>query len=105
MKKKITLSIDSDVYDELNELPRKVSISEVVNWVLKAMLQDIKKGRELTAEELAEYVRQTPEGKNFLERYQEAYGTKIDTIMSEIRRIKKAIGLDTKRMTEVKKGH
>ncbi len=105
MKKKITLSIDSDVYEELNELPRKVSVSEVVNWVLRAMLQDIKKGRELTSEELADYVRQTPEGKDFLERYQEAYGAKIDKIMDEISRIKEAIGLDTKTAKGVKKAH
>ena len=98
MKKKITLSIDSDVYDQLNDLPRKVSVSEIVNWVLKAMLQDIKKGRELTEEELKEYVRQTPEGRDFLKNLQEQYGPKLDYVINEIKKIKKTIGLDKKKV-------
>jgi predicted CopG family antitoxin len=96
MKKKITLSIDSDVYDQLNDLPRKVSISELVNWVLKAMLQDVKKGKELTSEELRGYVKQTPEGRDFLERFDETQGPKLEYILNEINKIKKAIGLDKK---------
>ncbi len=100
MKKKITLSIDPDVYDALNDLPRKVSVSELVNWVLKAMLQDINKGKELTSEELREYVRQTPEGRDFLERSDAYLAPKFDKILDEIEKIKKAIGLDKKKEDE-----
>lgn len=41
-KKKLTLSIDRVVYDQLGELPRKVSISEVVSLVLEFMIADVK---------------------------------------------------------------
>jgi len=41
-KKKLTLSIDPTVYDQLGELPRKVSISEVVSLVLEFMIADVK---------------------------------------------------------------
>ena len=97
MKKKITLSIDSDVYDQLNDLPRKVSVSEMVNWILKGMLQDIKNGRELTDKELQEYIKQTSEGRDFLERFQEIYGPKYDALVKEIETIKKAVGLNKKK--------
>jgi hypothetical protein len=96
MKKKITLSIDSDVFDKLKDLPRKVPVSELVNWVLRAMLQDVKKGKELTSEELRAYVKQTPEGRDFLGRFDESLGPKIEHLIEEVNSIKKAIGLDVK---------
>ena len=68
------MTIDADVYDELKDLPRKVSLSEIVSWVLKAMLEDIKKGRELTQEEFDEWVESTPEGRDFRERLISNYG-------------------------------
>jgi predicted CopG family antitoxin len=97
MKRKITLSIDSDVYDELDNLPRKVSISEVVNWVLKAMLQDVKAGREISSEELREYARKSKEGNDFLERYDEHVAPKINKILDELDNIKSAIGKNKKK--------
>jgi predicted CopG family antitoxin len=56
MRKKITLSIDSDVYDDLEELPRKVSVSEFVNFMLKAYIEAFKKGGVPTDEQLDEIV-------------------------------------------------
>jgi predicted CopG family antitoxin len=52
MRKKITLTIDSDVYDELEELPRKVSISEFVDFMLKGYVETFKKGRVLSKKRL-----------------------------------------------------
>jgi len=97
MKKKITLSIDSDVYEQLDNLPRKVSVSEIVNWVLKAMLQDVKAGKELSSEELREYVRKTKEGSDFLNRYDEHVSPQINKILDELNNIKTAIGLNKKK--------
>jgi hypothetical protein len=98
MKKKITLSIDSDVYDELDRLPRKPSVSEIVSWVLKVMLQDVKKGRELTKDELNKYMRQTPEGADFQERFQAEYGPKLDHLIEEIETIKRKIGITNRKV-------
>lgn len=39
MKKKLTLTIDGNVYDEIGELPRKVSISEAVSLFLRMMIE------------------------------------------------------------------
>ncbi len=56
MRKKITLSIDSDVYDNLDELPRKVSVSEFVNLMLKAYIEMFKRGAMPTDEQLDEII-------------------------------------------------
>lgn len=74
MKRKLTLTIDEDVYEGLEELPRKVSVSEVVTWVLKAMIEDVKKGRELTQEEFDEWIEDTSEGRDFRDRFIDKYG-------------------------------
>ncbi len=37
MKKKLNLTIDEDVYYSLDDFPRRVSISEIVTWVLRGM--------------------------------------------------------------------
>ena len=42
MRKKILLSIDSEAYEGIKELPKKVSISEIVSWIVRAMIEDIK---------------------------------------------------------------
>jgi len=52
------------------------------------MLQDVKKGRELTREELREYVRQSPEGRDFLNRSDEYLAPKVEKILDELKKIK-----------------
>ncbi len=96
MKRKITLTIDSDVYDELIELPRKVSVSETVNWILKMMLEELKAGRSLSKEELRAYLARTPEGKDFLERGDENIAPKIHRIEEELDKLKAALGISKK---------
>ncbi len=65
--KKLSLTIDSDVYDELEELPGKVSISEFVNFMLKGYVETLKKGRVLSEEEVDEIVAEVG-GEEFRER-------------------------------------
>lgn len=77
MKKRINLTVDAEVYDQLKELPRSVSVSEVVTWILKLMLEDIKRGRELTHEETLELLRSTAEGRDYQERFEERFGPSI----------------------------
>lgn len=91
MRKKLTLTIDSDVYDMIKELPRKVSISEVVSFVLKAMYQDLKKGRELTQEEMDAWIESSPELKEFRERLQEHWGPGIRKIDETVEKIKSTV--------------
>lgn len=91
MKKRLNLTIDSDVYDALQELPRKVNISEVATWVFKILLQNFKKGRELTKEELDEFLRNTPGGREFQERIREHWGPGIEKIDAKVEKIKSAV--------------
>lgn len=91
MKKRMTITIDSDVYDYLQELPRKVSLSEVITWSLRSALQDIKAGRELTSKELQKWIDSTPEGRDFRERLREHWGPTIEKIDNTVEKVKKAI--------------
>ncbi len=91
MKKRLNLTIDSDIYDALQELPRKVNISEVVTWVFKILLEDFKKGGELNKEELDKFLRNTPWGKDFQERLREHWGPGIEKIDAKVEKIKGAV--------------
>ena len=91
MRKKLTLTIDPEVYDLIKELPRKVSISELVSWALKGVFEDIKKGRVLTQEEFDVWIRKTPEGRDFKERAREHLGPKIRKMDASIEKVKKTI--------------
>ncbi len=91
MRKKLTLTIDSEVYDVIKELPRKVSISEVFSYILKAMCQDIKKGGELTDKELQAWIDKNPELKDFQERMIEQWGPRMKKIDNTIGKIKTAV--------------
>lgn len=71
MRKQITLTIDSDVYDELQDLPRRVSVSEVASWALKMYIAEFKKGREMTQEEFNEFFKWTPGGQDFKKRFKQ----------------------------------
>lgn len=89
MKRKLTLTIDEDVYEGIEELPRKVSVSEMVTWVLKAMIEDVKKGRELNQEEFDKWIESTPEGKDFRERFLDKYGYLFQRLRMGLNRTEK----------------
>jgi len=72
MKKKLTLTIDSDVYDGLEDLPRKVSVSEFVNFVLKAYIEVFKKGGFPSDEQLDEVVEKMG-GEEFRDRLRHTF--------------------------------
>jgi predicted CopG family antitoxin len=72
MKKKLTLTIDDDVYDGLEDLPRKVSVSEFVNFMLKAYIEIFKRGGMPTDEQLDEVVEKMG-GEEFRERLKHTF--------------------------------
>ena len=90
MRKKLTLSVDSDVSDELEELPRKVSVSEFVNLMLKGYVETFKKGRALTKEEVDEIVAKMG-GEGFRERIRNTFPT-LDRAMALAQWVKDAAG-------------
>ena len=91
MRKKLTLTIDAEVYDMIKELPRKVSISEVVSFVLKGMYQDLKKGREMTDEEFKQWMESSPELSDFRERLREHLGPSFNKIDAKVEKIKQIV--------------
>lgn len=91
MRKKLTLTIEPEVYDMIKELPRKVSISEVVSFVLKGMYRSLKLGRELTQEEVDAWIESTPEGRDFRDRLSEHWGPGIKKIDDTIEKVKKTV--------------
>ena len=91
MKKRLNLTIDDDVYAMLQELPRKVSVSEVVSYVLKAMFQDLKKGRELTDDEFNKWIESDPKLKDFRERLREHWGPSIEKIDETVEKVKNSV--------------
>ncbi len=88
MKKKLTLTIDDDVYDSLGELPRKVSISEVVSLFLKAIVADI---QGISQKELSGYLDGDPRRKEVRDYLREKLGTTFDRVDSGIEKIKKPL--------------
>ena len=93
MRKKLTLTIDSEVYDTIKELPRKVSISEVFSYILKAMYQDLKKGGELKQDELQAWIDSDPKLKDFQERLIEHWGPGAERIDRTVQKVKSAVTL------------
>ncbi len=62
MKKHRTqVMIDEDLYQGLKKLPRDVSVSRVINLLLKSAIEDLKLGRQMTDKELNEWIRKDPE--------------------------------------------
>lgn len=90
MKKKLTLTIDDDVYDALGELPRKVSISEVVSLLLKAMVADI---QGMSDKEMAEYLDSDPRRKEVRQYLKEKLGPVFDKVDTHVDNVKKTLKL------------
>jgi hypothetical protein len=93
-RKKLTLTIEGDVSDELEELPRRVSISEFVNFMLKGYVETFKKGHVLGKEEVDEIVAKMG-GEEFRERIRNTFPT-LDTAVAVAQWVKDAAGYISK---------
>ena len=61
MKKRIAISVDDDLYEELKMVPRGVSLSDVASFYFKVFMAEAQKGRELTDKEFDDLFNKTPE--------------------------------------------
>ena len=92
MKKRVTITLDGDVVDFFQEkAPRKVSVSEVIAWIVRSALKDIQAGRGLSSKELQEWIDSTPEGKDFRERLKEHWGPGLKKIDTTFNKVKEAV--------------
>lgn len=92
MKKRINLTIDSDLYEDLQDLPRKVSVSEAANLLLKAFVAHAKKGGELTDEEIKHIADSIGDG-TLRQRMKDQWGPKFDRVDDIVESVKKSLKL------------
>lgn len=65
-KKRIAISVDDDVYDGLKMVPRGVSVSQMVNFVLRAAFKEFMADLTMkpwTQEDFEEWVKKDPQLK------------------------------------------
>ena len=84
MKKRMCFTVDEDVIEGLRLVPRGVSLSTVVTWVLRAMAEDVKPNG-MTEDEFIKYMDSDPEGRAV----REYLGEKLGPILKKISRKKK----------------
>jgi len=79
MKRSLNLSIDVDLYNELDNLPRRLSVSELTSFLLRSYLIMLKNGRMPTDKEMDEIVEKMG-GQDFVERMRKSLGPTVDRI-------------------------
>jgi hypothetical protein len=79
MKRSLNLSIDVDLYNELDNLPRRLSVSELTSFLLRSYLIMLKNGRMPTDKEMDEIVEKMG-GRDFVERMRKSLGPTVDRI-------------------------
>lgn len=94
MKKKLTLTIDDDVYEGLGELPRKVSISEITTWVLRVLIADI---QGISDEDLKKLVDSDPRGREVRDYLSDKLGPFFDSVDSRVEKIKKKVKVNKRK--------
>lgn len=77
MKKRVSFTVDEDVIERLKKVPREVSISEIVNWVLRAMFEDVKPGG-ISEEEFIKFMDNDPRGREVRKFLQDKLGPIIE---------------------------
>lgn len=89
VRQKITLSIDEDLHAALKKLPRDVSISDIINLLLKFAVEEVKSGREMTDKEVKEWLRKDPKRLEVQMYMKEKLGPYIDMVDEVIGKFKK----------------
>ena len=88
MKKRVAFSVDEDVYDGLKQVPRGVSVSEVVNWLLRALITDV---QGIPDEDFRKFMENDPRGKEVRKYLQDKLLPFFDTVDSGVEKVKKTL--------------
>lgn len=86
MKKRVSFTVDEDVIERLKKVPREVSISEIVNWVLRAMFEDVRPGG-MSEEEFIRFMDSDPRGREVRKFLQD----KLGPILEKGREVKEKV--------------
>jgi predicted CopG family antitoxin len=95
MRKKLTLSIDEDVYEKLQFVPRGFSVSEFVSFMLRGMLREVG-SMGMSQEQFEEWVKSDPELKRIREGIREAWGPTLNPVIEKIDNLKAKVGVKRK---------
>ncbi len=88
MKKRVTFTVDEDVYEGLKQVPRGVSVSEIVSWLLRAVITDI---QGMSDEEFKKFMENDPRGKEVRNYLQDKLLPFFDTVDSGVEKVKKTL--------------
>ena len=87
MKKRICLTVDDDLFRELQFVPRGFSVSEFVSFMLRGMLKEVQ-GKFPTQSDFEAWVNSDPELKRIREGIKEAWGPAIEKVGDSIGKVK-----------------
>ncbi|MBI4822822.1 MAG: hypothetical protein HY805_01135 [Nitrospirae bacterium] len=98
MRKRLNLTIDEAVYEEIGRLPmpRNISISECVTWILRMMAKDLKPNA-MSDNEFIKMMDSDPRGKEVRKFLQEKLGPVFYPIMDTVEFAKRKIKMTPKR--------
>ena len=85
---KILLTIDENLYYGLKELPRDVSVSDIVSVLLQSMLEEVKRGKKMSQKELDKWVNSDEYRKEVRLYMQEKLGPYVDYVDDKIQSLK-----------------
>ena len=88
MKKRVTFSVDEDVFEGLKAVPRGVSVSEIVSWFLRAIITDI---QGMSDEEFRKFMDSDPRGKEVRKYLQEKLLPVLDKVDEGVDNVKKTL--------------
>jgi hypothetical protein len=93
MKKRICLTVDEDVYEGLKNVPRGVSVSEMVSWILRGLIEEVTPGGR-SPEEFVKFMDNDPRGKEVRQHIKKTLGPIINPVFDKVDEI--ADGIKTK---------
>ncbi|OGW47347.1 MAG: hypothetical protein A2Y66_01035 [Nitrospirae bacterium RBG_13_41_22] len=91
MKKRVTFTVDEDVYEGLKDVPRGVSVSEVVSWMLRALITDI---QGMSDEDFKKLMDSDPRGKEVRKLLQKKLGPVVDKVDSKIEKMSNSLNAE-----------
>ncbi len=83
MKKRVTFTVDKDVVEGLKKVPRGVSVSKMVSWILRGMIEDLTPGGK-SPDEFARFMYNDPDGREVIEFMKEKWGPILYPVFDKV---------------------
>lgn len=91
MKRRLNLTIDDDVYKQLGELPRKISVSEIVSWTLRSIVESTRPGG-MSTDEFREFMLKDEKGREVFNYMHEMLSPVYDVEEAVTKKVKDICG-------------